>query len=648
MKVPIEVILQDPTQPIPPTPDPTPITPVVPNTGAETMQTVADVTNGVSVGLVIIASLIFAVAIGALMLYLFHLYNHQKAVIEQHEEKNKEKHNKTNDAAEDQNPFGSNKEQKAESVLTKTIKEHNTKKAKAHKWSKGLFIASGATAVLAFAAFMGSFIFYSMIQPNSSSALEPTELNDSTYVTNNGTITITANLYNNEPVITGIKDTALVTTDATKGYELYLSMSDNSLDNKLYLDGDTTSEYYITPTSGQLNITDPTNPANSDNLGTSSALELNTWGINLDGSDNYAALPTIGSKLLIKTADTAVTEDPVDIYYSVKVDKSLPYGTYKGEIEYDAEPILAKDLSSISTMQEMTAEIRDNTPTPAAFKEDGVTINDDVPTATLTDTRDGKTYTVAKLADGKVWMTQNLDLQKEDLLPDVALTNENTNNPAEGFELPYSQTSGDGSWGSDETAVNTARVFDLLDNTYNKCIRFQPGPGICLEYSEDYWGSRELGNYYNWHTATAGTGTYNTGSGEDATGSICPKGWRLPVVVMEQYRGYPYNAEVKDFSELMKDYGVIYNITGDGSGGDLHFDYDQNSVNRAYSNPINVTISGYYDSSVVRIGYDGNIWSSRKSSNGINYQRFYLDSIHPWYGGAPNLNYGYSVRCVAE
>ena len=96
MKVPIEVILQDPTQPIPPTPDPTPITPVVPNTGAETMQTVADVTNGVSVGLVIVASLIFAVAIGALMLYLFHLYNHQKAVIEQHEEKNKEKHNKTN------------------------------------------------------------------------------------------------------------------------------------------------------------------------------------------------------------------------------------------------------------------------------------------------------------------------------------------------------------------------------------------------------------------------------------------------------------------------------------------------------------------------------------------------------------------------
>ena len=54
----------------------------------------------------------------------------------------------------------------------------------------------------------------------------------------------------------------------------------------------------------------------------------------------------------------------------------------------------------------MTSEICDATYTPDAFKADGITIEDNVPTATLTDIRDNKTYTIAKLADGNCWMTK--------------------------------------------------------------------------------------------------------------------------------------------------------------------------------------------------------------------------------------------------
>lgn len=52
---------------------------------------------------------------------------------------------------------------------------------------------------------------------------------------------------------------------------------------------------------------------------------------------------------------------------------------------------------SYYAMQDMTSEICNN-----------VTVPSEQSTATLVDTRDNNTYTVAKLKDGKCWMTQNL------------------------------------------------------------------------------------------------------------------------------------------------------------------------------------------------------------------------------------------------
>ncbi len=63
------------------------------------------------------------------------------------------------------------------------------------------------------------------------------------------------------------------------------------------------------------------------------------------------------------------------------------------------------DRFEIATMQEMTSAVCD-----------GVIIGT---TAQLKDVRDGKYYWVTKLADGKCWMTQNLDL---DLSTSKALT----------------------------------------------------------------------------------------------------------------------------------------------------------------------------------------------------------------------------------
>ncbi len=110
-------------------------------------------------------------------------------------------------------------------------------------------------------------------------------------------------------------------------------------------------------------------------------------------------------------------------------------------------------------------------------------------TKTLTDTRDSNTYTMAKLADDRCWMTQNLKLTGAKTLY------VSDSNVASDWNLP---------------AVNTSFPTSCVDTAYNMSS-----------------GNSTYGNYYNWYAATAGTGTCAMTSG-NATASICPKGWRLP------------------------------------------------------------------------------------------------------------------------
>lgn len=106
----------------------------------------------------------------------------------------------------------------------------------------------------------------------------------------------------------------------------------------------------------------------------------------------------------------------------------------------------------------------------------------------LEDARDGNVYTVKKLADGNVWMTQNLRLINK------TISSADSNLPSgETYTVPASNLS------SFTTSQNTNSAY--LDSTY--------------------------GGYYNFYTATAGWGTNSVTSGNSPK-DICPKGWRLP------------------------------------------------------------------------------------------------------------------------
>lgn len=152
----------------------------------------------------------------------------------------------------------------------------------------------------------------------------------------------------------------------------------------------------------------------------------------------------------------------------------------------------ASDISTISTMQDMTSTICSN-------MSSGSSKN-------LTDTRDNNVYTIKKLADGKCWMTQNLRLVNK------TISSSDSNLPSGTYTVPASNLS------NFTTAFNTSAAY--IDSTY--------------------------GGYYNFYTATAGWGTTSVSSG-NSTKDICPKGWRLPTggssgEFKTLYNSYNYSA----------------------------------------------------------------------------------------------------------
>ena len=139
----------------------------------------------------------------------------------------------------------------------------------------------------------------------------------------------------------------------------------------------------------------------------------------------------------------------------------------------------------------------------------------------LTDTRDGNTYAVAKYADGKCWMMENLRLDLSDT--DVTITAQNTNKPKTEF-----MTAANAHPASSDSfcAGNNAGCVDRVLHNTNNINRSKPASSTTND-SNSSWYS--YGVYYNYYTATAGNGGFSLDTkGAQVNGDICPVGWRLP------------------------------------------------------------------------------------------------------------------------
>ncbi len=252
---------------------------------------------------------------------------------------------------------------------------------------------------------------------------------------------------------------------------------------------------------------------------------------------------------------------------------------------------------------------------------------------TLKDTRDNQEYTVAKLKDGKVWMTQNLRLGTN--VSSVTITPSNSN-VSSNFTLNLDS---DGKF--PYTTINP-------DDRYSSATHISGIPSVSAYYCSPVSGNNYVGCYYNWYTATAGadgneqiTPVGNgTGLGYvDVSSSICPKGWYLPSGGGEPLTGSTSDRPNSDFNVLYNNYP---------SATDMLVSSPTTTYNNTSGQPRpGLLLSGlYHTGGALNVGSLGVYWSRSAYSKGMAYDLYLNSSVV--YPQNYAIKYdGFSVRCLA-
>ena len=379
-----------------------------------------------------------------------------------------------------------------------------------------------------------------------------------------------------------------VGTNNPWGYSLYLQADTTDLTNSTYSD-----DVYINTLTGTA-------------TGTASAFPTNRWGYRVSelSSGNTAdssITDTTGtyfypfvSNTLIGSAASAVNNSTSTLTFASKVDYEKPAGVYTLDFNFRTVPTV-----TTLNMQNLDPTVCTTDPT------------------LVTDSRDGQMYAIARLADGKCWMLQNLKLGSKTAT--MTLSGSDTNIAVNGsFEL-------------------TNRLADgkFPRNTISE----DPVTGQPSYYydSQAYYCTDNYGCYYNNYTATAGSMTSSTGAGTTVNYSICPKGWSLPT-----------GGSGGEFETLATAYGY-----GTDSGSTV-------AGKLLVANPSTVTeningqytpgllLSGVYNSGGAdHLGALGLYWSRTSYSTGRAYNLYLLTSgVYPL-----NHSYkynGFAVRCLLQ
>ncbi len=192
-----------------------------------------------------------------------------------------------------------------------------------------------------------------------------------------------------------------------------------------------------------------------------------------------------------------------------------------------------KNADGYYSMQDMTPEICAAVPTPA-------TAEDEVPISSLVDVRDGFVYFVAKLMDGKCWMTQNLYYQ-------IHLAQYKTLSPLTTDVRVQKEIVTNNSWNNAYHNSEYSRGAFHYDGKGN----LQSGVPAVGNTQRHYVD----GTIYSYSTAVTGLTEADVNAG-NTTDSLCPRGWRMP---MGGSNGVTGSQEDSEMGVLFNNYGVIHN-----------------------------------------------------------------------------------------
>ena len=436
--------------------------------------------------------------------------------------------------------------------------------------------------------------------------------------------------------------------------------------------------YYMSATAGanstDTNLTNNTNSGNvftnlTSNVTTLSAFPDNHWGYSYstdngstwisgsqgDTATGYDGLPLDNDDdgatgVILASTDSIANAGSVKFKIGAKAAITQASGTYTNIVNFYAvanpapsEPIpptsCLTPVPGLTYMQDLTSSnkstILSNMTEDAEYY--------------LADKRDDKTYCVAKLKDGNLWMTQNLD---HDIVTDGSVTYDNTTTDLGWNGTSYSTASWIPSTATYDTSTTTwndsattPESYDPGELYWNSAAGLYSSESDCVA-AGGTWDSTNnkcnqiastgnshyhLGNYYNWTAAVAmndssGYTTENT----DVNQSICPSGWTLP-----KSGG---SASGGSFQYLFMQYGW-------NNGEDMT---NPNIWNTA----IKLPLSGRWNGSLSEVGRAGLFWSPVVGTNLLNRMFGYGAQIG-YNGYVASDDYllcgnAISVRCVAR
>lgn len=288
--------------------------------------------------------------------------------------------------------------------------------------------------------------------------------------------------------------------------------------------------YAIGYTNGEYGNTSMQSTENSHTIPTGLSGEGSYWNMYLTPGTNTTTpsyIPTITSNFTspstipndyTKVATYPSTtipqsEDPLSMgsyfttTYTSHISTTQPAGVYTGQVQY---VMVHPQGAPAPTFMQDTAKIK-------------TLLTDYGDTMQAIDKRDGKKYWITKLADGNIWMTQNLD---HDIVAGRTYTSADTDLPEGTTWVPSNSTrpAGTTTWNRSNTAPES---YDP-GNRYWKG-KLSEGGSPTIEDMTTATGDEHyhIGNYYNWTAATALNDSSGYVSGA-INQSICPMGWAMP------------------------------------------------------------------------------------------------------------------------
>ena len=253
---------------------------------------------------------------------------------------------------------------------------------------------------------------------------------------------------------------------------------------------------------------------------------------------------------------------------------------------------------------------------------------------TLIDMRDGNSYFVAKLVDGKVWMTQNLNYH---LNTTSTLTHHTTDLGYETDDETKTWTPSRGTLTSMENWADDASI----PMSYDSSLWYYASSGstsadtsspICEDAST--CAHFNAGTYYNWLAAIAENET-SSNDFDAMPDSVCPAGWRL----QDAYDGITYGE--LNYVFFQKGYVAKYVNSGNAS-------LQSGALNSLRDAPLYIIRAARLTNGAISSnGTFANYWS-RTAKNTTSSYAPYINNSTMYAMSSTTKSYGISVRCVAR